>query len=114
LRKSAEKLSQSVKDIADLSKQQQKKRVQELETRVQKALWFAQRFGLEIDRLEFADSKGQTYGWKASMKAIASFTSTYPHICPDTSITIDFTATPQPNSKPNPQHTPGNPKPNSQ
>ena len=46
------------KNIGDLSKRQQKRRLQALGTRAQKALWFAQCFGLELDSLEFLDNKG--------------------------------------------------------
>ena len=50
--------SQSIKDITDLSKRQQKRRVEAVATRAEKALWFAQRFGLKIQSLEFSDRKG--------------------------------------------------------
>ena len=54
-----------MKDITDLSKRQQKRRVEAVATRGEKALWFAQCFGLKIETLEFSDRKGQTYGWKS-------------------------------------------------
>ena len=34
-------------------------------TRAEKALWFAQRFGLKIESLEFSDRKDQIHGWKS-------------------------------------------------
>lgn len=58
--------SSVIKNISDLSKQQQKRRMQALGTRAQKALWFSKHFGLELDRLEFLDSNGQKYGWSSS------------------------------------------------
>ena len=51
-----------IKNISDLSKRQ-KRRIQALGTRAQKALWFAKQFGLELDRLDFLDSNGQKYSW---------------------------------------------------
>ena len=55
----------SMKDIIDLSKRQQKRRVEAVATRAEKALWFSQRFGLKIESLEFSDRKGQIHGWKS-------------------------------------------------
>ena len=47
----------------------------ESETRAQKALWFAQCFGLELDSLEFLDNKGQRYGWKAEVTSLGTPTA---------------------------------------
>ena len=63
------------KNIGDLSKRQQKRRLQALGTRAQKALWLAQCFGLELDSLEFLDSKGQRYGWKAEVTPLGTPTT---------------------------------------
>ena len=52
-----------IKNMNDLSKQQQNRQLQALMTRAQKALWFAKHLGLELDRLEFLDNKEQKYGW---------------------------------------------------
>ena len=49
---------QSMNDITDLSKRQEKRRVEAVARRAEKALWFAQRFGLKIESLEFSDRKG--------------------------------------------------------
>ena len=64
-----------MKNIGDLSKRQQNRRLQALGTRAQKALWFAKRFGLELDRLEFLDNKGQIYGWSSSSSSSSEDTS---------------------------------------
>ncbi len=58
--------SSGINNIGDLSKQQQKRRMQALGTRAQKALWFAKHFGLELDRVEFLDSNGEKHGWSTS------------------------------------------------
>ena len=55
-------ITAGIKNMADLSKRQQNRRLHGLGTRAQKALWFGKHFGLEIDRLEFLDNKGQKYG----------------------------------------------------
>ena len=65
-KKSEDNCSSVIKNIGDLSKRQQKRRMQALCTRAQKALWFAKHFGLELERLEFLDSNGQKYGWSTS------------------------------------------------
>ena len=52
-----------------------KRRLQALGTRARKALWFAQCFGLELDSLEFLDSKGQRYGWKADVTPLGTPTT---------------------------------------
>ena len=63
------------KNIGDLSKWLQKRRLQALGTRAQKALWFAQCFGLELNSLEFLDNKGQRYGWKAEVTPLGTPTT---------------------------------------
>ncbi|XP_028408194.1 uncharacterized protein LOC114530773 [Dendronephthya gigantea] len=61
-----------IKNIGDLSKRQQKRRLQALGTRAEKALWFAKHFGLELDRVEFLDSNGQKYGWNTTPSSKAT------------------------------------------
>ena len=68
-------ITSGMKNIGDLSKRQQNRRLQALGTRAQKALWFAKRFGLELDRLEFLDNKGQIYGWSSSSSSSSEDTS---------------------------------------
>ena len=45
-------LRRSIKDISGLSKRQVHRRLQELGTRAQKALWFGQTFGLVLEALQ--------------------------------------------------------------
>jgi hypothetical protein len=53
-----------VKDMANISKRQQKRRIQELGSRAKKALWFTKRFGLEIESLNFFNYKsGDKYSF---------------------------------------------------
>jgi hypothetical protein len=67
-------ITSGMKNIGELSKRQQNRRLQALGT-AQKALWFAKRFGLELDRLEFLDNKGQKYGWSSSSSSSSEATS---------------------------------------
>ena len=53
-----------MKDFADLSKRQQKRRVQALSSRAEKALWFVSHFGLELDAIQFRDKSGQKHPMK--------------------------------------------------
>ena len=50
-----------MKDITELSKKQQKRRLETLNTRAQKALWFINLFGLEFDSLQLRDHKGTKF-----------------------------------------------------
>ncbi|CAB4016900.1 NACHT, LRR and PYD domains-containing 12 [Paramuricea clavata] len=74
-KKSEDNCSSVIKNIGDLSKWQQKRRMQALCTRAQKALWFAKHFGLKLERLEFLDSNGQKYGWSTSSSLGANISS---------------------------------------
>ena len=62
----------SVKDITNLSKRQVDRRLQELGTRAQKALWFAKTFGLEPEVLRLSDSKGHVHSFNIKAKQISS------------------------------------------
>ena len=77
-KESEENFPRSMKDVTDLSKRQQKRRVEAVATRAEKALWFAQCFGLKIESLEFSDRKGQTYDWK-SYKPTTTMQNTHTH-----------------------------------
>ena len=50
-----------MKDISELSKKQQKRRLETLNSRAQKALWFINLFGLEFDSLQLRDHKGTKF-----------------------------------------------------
>ena len=50
-----------MKDFANLSKHQQKRRVQALGSRAEKVLWFVSNFGLELDTILFCDKGGKKY-----------------------------------------------------
>ena len=64
-------LMPSVKDITNLSKRQVDRRLQELGTRAQKALWFAKTFGLEPEVLRLSDSKGHVHSINIKSKQIS-------------------------------------------
>ncbi len=83
--------SSGIKNIGDLSKRQQKRRMQALGTRAQKALWFAKHFGLELDRVEFLDSNGEKHGWSTSSSLDAT-----PPVSPKTPPTAETTLHTQP------------------
>ena len=84
--------SSGIKNIGDLSKRQQKRRMQALGTRAQKALWFAKHFGLELDRVEFLDSNGEKHGWSTSSSLDAT-----PPVSPETPPTAETTLHTTPN-----------------
>jgi sensor c-di-GMP phosphodiesterase-like protein len=84
--------SSGIKNIGDLSKWQQKRRMQALGTRAQKALWFAKHFGLELDRVEFLDSNGEKHGWSTSSSLDAT-----PPVSPKTPPTAETTLHTTPN-----------------
>ena len=65
-------LRPSVKDITDSSKRQVDRRLQELGTRAQKALWFAKTFALEPEDLQLSDSKGHVHSINIKSKQISS------------------------------------------
>ena len=46
-----------MKEISELSKKQQKRRLETLNSRAQEALWFINLFGLEFDSLQLRDHK---------------------------------------------------------
>lgn len=48
----------SGKDISDLGKKQQRRKVNELTTYVEKSLWFAETFGLTLKSVTFSDKCG--------------------------------------------------------
>lgn len=50
-----------MKGISELSKKQQKRRLEALNSRAQKALWFINLFGLEFDSLQLRDNKGTKF-----------------------------------------------------
>ena len=68
-------LRPSIKDITNLSKRQIDRRLQELGTRAQKALWFAKTFGLEPEVLRLSDSEGRAHSIDLKSKQSSPFPS---------------------------------------
>ena len=68
-------LRPSIKDITNLSKRQIDRRLQELGTRAQKALWFAKTFGLEPEVLRLSDSEGHAHSIDLKSKQSSPFPS---------------------------------------
>lgn len=60
LEKSSE-LPHNIKNFSNLSQRQQKRRMQALGTRAEKALWFLSHFGLELDSMQLCDQSGKKY-----------------------------------------------------
>ena len=48
----------NIKNFANLSQRQQKRKIQALGSRAEKALWFVSHFGLELDSMQFCDKSG--------------------------------------------------------
>lgn len=107
-RENEDNSSSVIKDIGDLSKRQQKRRIEVLGTRAKKALWFARHFGLELDGLDFSDSNCQKYGWgtSSSLETTSAVSPETPptaektgnktsNYVPSTSSTLDTPAMPQ-------------------
>ena len=90
-------IKSGVKNISDLLKRQQSRQLQVLGTRAQKALWSAKHFGLELDRLDFLDNKGQKYGWSRS--STFSSVDTSP-VSQETPLTANNTPQVTPNHSP--------------
>lgn len=65
LEKSSE-LPHNIKNFSNLSQRQQKRRMQALGTRAEKALWFLSHFGLELDSMQLCDQSGKKYLVKPS------------------------------------------------
>lgn len=49
------------KNIAEVKERQQRRKIRELKTYVDKALWFASTFGLQLSSVEFNDDTGKTH-----------------------------------------------------
>jgi len=49
------------KKISDVKERQQRRKLQELKTKVDRALWFAKSFGLQLSTVEFKDDAGKPY-----------------------------------------------------
>ena len=52
-----------MKDITDLSKKQKNSRLETMNTRAQKELWFINLFGLEFERFNYTTTKEQNFHW---------------------------------------------------
>lgn len=69
-----------VKDFTELSRKQQKRRLDTLTTRAQKALWFIDLFGLQFDSLQLCDQKGMKFLLDSSSEQKKKRPN-FPHAC---------------------------------
>ena len=63
----------SGKTFSDLRERQQRRKIRELKTYVEQALWFTEKFGLKLSSVEFKDSDGVLHDINYEEKMNKSF-----------------------------------------
>ena len=68
-----EKLENTGKKFTEVQEKQQQRKLRELKTKAERALWFAETFGLKLSFMEFLDNNGKTHSINYQEQGAKSF-----------------------------------------
>lgn len=68
-----EKLENTGKKFTEVHEKQQQRKLRELKTKAERALWFTETFGLRLSSLEFLDHSGKTHNINYQVQGAKSF-----------------------------------------